>query len=90
MTRLCSRVQELEATVFAPTWGGIFAEVQNLALSKLPPADRDSLQTVIARRHGASKIDFRGALWSRWEHAFAQSVAETRCPFALTAMDMML
>jgi len=90
MTRLSRRVQRLEATPFAPAWVNLFTEVQNLALSKLAPADRDALQTVFAARRGAPKIDVTGALWRRWEHVFAQAVAETECPFAITAMDTML
>ena len=88
MTGLSRRVRTLEATVSVLTCGGSFQNAQTLALSRMPPAERDLLQAVIAQTAGA-KIDFGGALWCRWANVFAKAVAETGCPFAITAIEML-
>ena len=88
MTGLSRRVRTLEATVCVPTWGGSFLKAQTFALSRMPPAERDLLHAVITHTAGA-KIDFGCALWSRWENVFAKAVAETGCPFAITAIEML-
>ncbi len=90
VTALFRRVRTLEASVYAPMWVNTFVEAQNLALSRMALPEREVLKAVIAHGPGAQSIDYNGDLWHRWEAVFAEAVIETRCPVALTALDMML
>ena len=89
MTRLRSRIGKLEMTLSRPRWTDTFATVQQAALSKLLVADRAIFQLGIAGGCG-DPIDFDAPAWARWESAFANALVETKCPFSISAMDMLL
>jgi hypothetical protein len=71
-------------------WNNGFARVQSVALANLDPADRNQFLPFITHPHASGRIDFDGPLWVRWESAFAEAVAETGCPIAITATDILL
>ena len=86
------RLRKLEAHVAGQgrSWINSFAEIEQFALGKLPPADRGVIENIMSRRCGGPELKDDQAIWRRWEMAFGDAMREFRSPIVISADDMLL
>lgn len=89
MSRLSKRLQKLEADrVRHDSWNFDGAGIQNVALSKLSPADRDLLPELYSMLGKPDCMNpQRQALWDRWDVALQEACRETGSSLIVGAMD---
>ncbi len=72
------------------SWTNSFAEIEQFALGKLPPADRGAIENITSRRCCGPALKENQAIWRRRQVAFDDAVRELRCPIVTSAGDMLL